>query len=147
MTSRKRTTYLVKMCELVTRAGIEEALRDLDVSGLQYMILSSVGGGRGPSVADLARASRVAPQSMNEFVANLEAKGLVARSPDPSNRRILRAFLTPDGAQLLKMCDRRMDKLERDLFGVLTAEELSAFRDIFQRILAHADANAQANAK
>ena len=39
------------------------------------------------SVSDLAAAERVRPQSMAQTVGDLEADGLVERSPDPDDRR------------------------------------------------------------
>jgi DNA-binding MarR family transcriptional regulator len=44
------------------------------------------------SVSDLAAAERVRPQSMAQTVGELEADGLVKRTPDPDDGR--RAFVT-----------------------------------------------------
>jgi len=75
----------------------------------------------GPSgVSDLAAGERVRPQSMAATVAALTDAGLVARSPDPDDRRRVLITLTPAGRDALE-ADRRMrqdwleDAIRRDL--------------------------------
>jgi DNA-binding MarR family transcriptional regulator len=58
------------------------------------------------SVSDLATAERVRPQSMAQTVAELEADGLVARSPDPDDRRRALVAMTDAGRDALE-ADRR----------------------------------------
>jgi DNA-binding MarR family transcriptional regulator len=53
------------------------------------------------SVSDLALAERVRPQSMAQTVADLEASGLVARRPDPDDRRRAPVELTAAGHDAL----------------------------------------------
>src|SRR5690242_9166914 len=49
------------------------------------------------SVSDLAVSERVRPQSMAQTVSDLESDGLVARHPDPADRRRALVELTGDG--------------------------------------------------
>jgi DNA-binding MarR family transcriptional regulator len=58
------------------------------------------------SVSDLAAAERVRPQSMAQTVADLEAAGMVARHPDPGDRRRALVSLTESGIETL-LADRR----------------------------------------
>lgn len=53
------------------------------------------------TVADLARAEHVKPQSMGATVASLEEEGLVARKLDPSDGRRLNLSLTEAGKRAL----------------------------------------------
>lgn len=53
------------------------------------------------SVSDLAHAERVRPQSMAQTVGELEADGLVARTPDPDDRRRALVRLTTAGREVL----------------------------------------------
>lgn len=50
------------------------------------------------SIADLARRRRIRHQSMSATVAELEAQGLVERSPDPSDARGVLISLTSEGS-------------------------------------------------
>jgi DNA-binding MarR family transcriptional regulator len=58
------------------------------------------------SVSELAVAERMRPQSMAQAVGDLEAAGLVARSPDPADGRRALVALTPQGRSTLA-ADRR----------------------------------------
>jgi DNA-binding MarR family transcriptional regulator len=66
------------------------------------------------SVSDLAGKERMRPQSMAETVSDLESEGLVARSPDPGDRRRALISLTDGGRALLTASrQRREGWLER----------------------------------
>jgi DNA-binding MarR family transcriptional regulator len=58
------------------------------------------------SVSDLAAAERVRPQSMAQTVGDLEAEGLIERSPDPDDRRRALVDLTAAGKSRIE-ADRR----------------------------------------
>lgn len=49
---------------------------------------------------DLAERLRIAPRSATEVVDQLEAKGLVRRDPDPTDRRATLIVATPAGREL-----------------------------------------------
>lgn len=58
------------------------------------------------SVSELATAERVRPQSMAQTVSELEAEGLVTRSPDSEDRRRAVVELT-DAGRVVLGADRR----------------------------------------
>lgn len=55
----------------------------------------------------LADLERVAPPSITKVVSKLECDGLVTRTPDPTDRRICRVAISPEGAALLDEVRRR----------------------------------------
>lgn len=66
------------------------------------------------SVSDLAGKERMRPQSMAQTVSDLENEGLVARNPDPADRRRALISLTEGGRKLLSASrQRREGWLER----------------------------------
>src|SRR3954470_9352937 len=72
------------------------------------------------SISDLAAATRVRPQSMAQTVHELEAAGLVARRPDPDDRRRAFVELTAAGQEAIDADRRHRDGwlariLEHDL--------------------------------
>jgi DNA-binding MarR family transcriptional regulator len=76
------------------------------------------------SVSDLAAAERVRPQSMAQTVAELEADQLVARRPDPADRRRALVELTEAGRDALEADRRRREGwLAKTIAEDLTAEE------------------------
>jgi DNA-binding MarR family transcriptional regulator len=63
----------------------------------QMAVLGRLDRGGATTVSALATAERVRPQSMSQTVGELEADGLVTRSPDPTDRRQLLVELTDTG--------------------------------------------------
>ena len=61
------------------------------------------------SVSDLAAAERVRPQSMAQTVADLEAAALVARRPDPDDRRRALVSLTEAGVEAIQESRRERE--------------------------------------
>jgi DNA-binding MarR family transcriptional regulator len=82
------------------------------------------------SVSDLAAAERMRPQSMAQTVAELEADGLVARRPDPSDRRRALVELTEQGRAVLT-ADRRAREgwLAQAIEHDLSNDEQSVLRE------------------
>src|SRR5918911_2973016 len=82
------------------------------------------------SVSDLAVAERVRPQSMAQTVGDLEADGLVARRPDPTDRRRAPVELTDRGRSALEADRRnRVGWLARAIDDDLSAEEQAVLAD------------------
>jgi DNA-binding MarR family transcriptional regulator len=66
----------------------------------------------GPATSsELARLEQISPQSMGATLGGLEARGLVARRPDPKDGRRVVLFLTPAGQAVLR--DRRNESTQR----------------------------------
>jgi DNA-binding MarR family transcriptional regulator len=61
------------------------------------------------SIGELATAERVRPQSMAQTVCDLEALGLIARGPDPSDGRRVLVELTELGTETLAEDRRKRD--------------------------------------
>ena len=123
-----RTIYLLKRAETMVRLRLEEVLRDLGVTPGQYTTMTLVRTQREVSSADLARQVGVTPQSMSETIVALERKGWIEREGAPDNRRILRIGLSNDGQMLIRICDARVETMERELLAGLAPEELAMLR-------------------
>ena len=52
-------------------------------------------------LSELAAQLGIVPRSATSVVDDLEAAGLVARQPDPNDRRATLVYLTPDGLKIL----------------------------------------------
>lgn len=134
----RRTFYLVKRIETEAGNALDDALRDYDITGGQYLILSLVSREGGRSSAELARRAFVTPQSMNEVIGALEAKSYIRRTENPENRRILQVSLTREGRRLLDRCDKAVDVAEDAFLSILTPKKLAEFRTTMERLLAAA---------
>ena len=123
-----RTSYLIRRAQLLVYTNLTECLRAYGLTPIQYMMLSLSRRGGEMSSADLARRFSIAPQSVNEMIAALQRKKLIVRRTTRENRRILRISLTPEGKQLLRKCDRQVDRMEKRLFAPLSQTELADLR-------------------
>ncbi len=83
------------------------------------------------SVSELAAAERIRPQSMAQTISELEADGLVTRTPDPTDKRRALIELTDEGRTTL-----RNDRRQRD--GWLAQAILDQLDNDEQRTLTEA---------
>ncbi len=135
MRSRPRTIYLLNQANQAVRAQLEAALRELQMTGIQYTILAIVDQNEGISSAELSRRFFVTAQTMNVIINGLEQRGLIARKEDPANRRVLRMKLTAPGRRLLKTCEDIADGVEEAAFDWLDPQEHQVLRESLRLLL------------
>src|SRR3954468_24163472 len=114
---------------LVGAGSLLSAIGDdkLAASGLdsrEYSILSILDSDGPGSQQELARLLGKAPAIVVAAVDALEARGLVARTRDPSDRRRSRVTLTTAGARTLRKADALADDAVAELLAGLDAEAL-----------------------
>ena len=117
-------SYLLSRLARQVRRGIV----DMDVPGLSgpaVIALVALSHEPGLSNAQLARRCFVTAQAMGEVVLDLESRGLLAREPDKSNMRILRANPTRSGRKVIRTIEKRITELESRLFDGFTDRELA----------------------
>lgn len=69
-----------------------------DLSWTQAIVMSRLDKGGPATIADLARAEGIKPQSMGTTIAALEEMGMVERTPHPTDGRQMNVALTAKGA-------------------------------------------------
>ena len=122
-----RISYVVARLDRALRVAIAERLSPHGLTTLQYTTLSILGRrGQPLSNAQLARRAYMAPQSMSEVIAALQAKGLIKRRAHPNHRRVLPVALTPKGERVLAECEQVVDALEDEMLGGVSAGERAA---------------------
>jgi DNA-binding MarR family transcriptional regulator len=135
MRSRPRTMYLLNQANQAVRSQLEAALRDLQMTGIQYTILSIIDQHAGISSAELSRRFFVTAQTMNEIINGLVQRGLIARKEDPANKRILRMKLTAPGRKLHNQCDRIADRIEAAAFDWVDRRDYQSLREALRKLL------------
>ncbi|WP_433563232.1 MarR family winged helix-turn-helix transcriptional regulator [Nocardia sp. CA-151230] len=124
------TLYLIKQLELAVRALMDDALRPLGLTTLQYTALTVLERRSGLSSAQLARRSFLRPQTMNVMVQTLEERGLIRRDRDPGNRRVLVATLTEQGRETLREAAPRVGEIEARLLSGMSDRRGAEFRSV-----------------
>ncbi len=128
--------YVLKQVQQALRAAMDDAVRRHDLTRPQYATLHALGAGGALSGAELARRSFITPQTMNGIVGNLATAGLIERRADPTDARVLRVALTPDGRAQLDACGRAVAAVEAQLLSGLRPEERPWFLDALRRCVA-----------
>ena len=112
-----------------------------DLSPTQASVLATVSKAGPLTLGDLAELERVASPTITKVIALLHDKGLVEKITDPTDRRFVRASLTPEGQALLErtrarktawlarqLQDLSPDDLERLAAATEVLEHLTARR-------------------
>jgi DNA-binding MarR family transcriptional regulator len=77
---------------------------------------------------------------MTYLLDALERAGLLAREPDPNDRRARRIVVSKRGLALLADLDERLREVEASVLSALDEDERAVFRSLLQRVAAHVDA-------
>jgi len=120
--------YLVKQLELAVRSRLDEVLRPIAMTTLQYTALTVLERRSDLTTAELARNSFVTDQTMADMITALEGRGLIARRPDPRDRRRRAIRLTAAGQDLLDRVREQVAEVETRLVSGLNAREAKEFR-------------------
>jgi DNA-binding MarR family transcriptional regulator len=96
----------------------------------QLAVLGRLDRGGPQTTSGLAAAEHMRPQSMAEVVAELQADGLVDRTPDPTDRRRLLLALTQEGRDFVRRERRRReDWLSQAISAELSPREQALLVD------------------
>lgn len=87
-----------------------------------------------PFMQDVARHLCITPPAATLLVEGLVKEGLVSRSFDKKDRRVVRTALTKEGKAFLARGVRMRKKKLEGLFAVLTHRERAAFITILRKI-------------
>jgi DNA-binding MarR family transcriptional regulator len=133
----KRTTDepgLVPMLDYLARVGRRAAEALPDTLRPRHVIALELLSKQGPlGQQRLADALRLDPSNMVGLLNELEARGLVSRRRDPTDRRRHLVELSDQGAQELATASTRFGLIEDELFSSLNAEERRTLQALVSR--------------
>lgn len=110
-----RLPYLIGRTDRIVKRRLGEALTPHGLTVPQFTALSVLHARGSLSNAQLAERSFMSPQSANEVVKTMEARGWVTRTPDPTHGRIVMLGLTDEALALLALCDEAVSRLEKEM--------------------------------
>jgi DNA-binding MarR family transcriptional regulator len=120
--------YLIKQVELAARSRLDDIVRPGGMTALQYTALTVLERHADMSSAQLARHSFVTAQSMADLIGALEARGLIERHRDRTDRRRLVVALTAEGRALLDRYREKVAALEASMVAGLLPDEVATLR-------------------
>jgi DNA-binding MarR family transcriptional regulator len=101
---------------------------DAELTANQLGVLGALSKHGRMTIGDLAVHERVKPPSMTRIVSNLEAAGMVRRTPAQTDKRQVRVDLTPAAGNLILANRRRRDEWLQRKLKTLTPEEREILR-------------------
>ncbi|MEU8250782.1 MarR family transcriptional regulator [Nonomuraea sp. NPDC048916] len=116
----------VSMARLNRRLRRQAAAHSLTPT--QFATLAAVERHSAITPGELAELEKVQPPSMTRVIAALEARGLLSRSPHPTDRRQVTVTVTEEAQRLLKEERRRKEAWLTRQLKELTAEERAILR-------------------
>ena len=122
----------------LTRRMVDVERPALDRHGLSmwgYVVLSSVVAQPGRSQIAVAQSVALDRTTMVAVLDELEAAGLVARTPDPADRRARLIAPTPTGARTLAAVRADIRALEEELLARLSPAARKALRPSLRTLL------------
>lgn len=124
---------LIMRRKLAERRQVEPA--GFRIPPAQGIVLHIVGSRGSLSVKEIAEIMRVSGSAATQLVDSLFKAGLLSRSGDAGDRRVIRISLTENGKnQLAKLRKFQLEGIGR-LLAPLSEPELEIFRDLQQKII------------
>ncbi|MES2350709.1 MAG: MarR family transcriptional regulator [Pseudomonadota bacterium] len=117
--------YLIGRIDHVLSRRLRDSLGLLGMTAAQYTALSVLDTQQQLSNAQLAERSMISPQSANEMVKAMEARGWVVRRADANHGRIIHLRLSAEGSALLRQGDAAVAQLEHAMLAELGVDQRS----------------------
>jgi MarR family transcriptional regulator for hemolysin len=118
------------------RTRIDASARAYGMTRAQWIILARLDRQPGMSQNELATICEVEPITVGRLVDRLEARGMVERRADPSDRRVRRLHLLPASEPILKEIARYRENLDAEITEGLFGPARDALVDALLHIKA-----------
>jgi DNA-binding MarR family transcriptional regulator len=132
---RGRVAWLVGRASQQAQRLIQERLAGHELRKQHYGVLASLADLGPASQGPLADRLCLDRSDLVTFLDELETRGLVVRTADPTDRRRKIVELTPAGGQLLAGLDELVFAADEELLAGLSADERATLVRLLQRIL------------
>jgi len=102
----------------------------------QMTLMGQIRGlGGSARMVDLARRIQLSKAAVTKLVDTLQRRGYLEREPDPNDRRVIRATLTPPGNAALERADTVFERVMQDgLWRHLSTAETKDIVAVLERL-------------
>lgn len=129
LTRKLSQWYAVSLSEVGLTSGEWSVLSNLALQPRDTAVTPS----------QLAEVVAVAPSSMTHRLDKMAERGLIERSPDPTNRTRVLVTLTTTGWETFRQVIRESDLLESDVLARLTGPQREQLATLLERAIAGLD--------
>ena len=108
--------------------------RDVGISGPKCFVLRVLAEEGSVSQGELAHLSDVDPSRVTRLAKQLEGEGLIERTRDPKDNRVVRMHLTPEGGQAFELASERSEVFRNRVRRALNEEEHRELRRLLAKL-------------
>jgi DNA-binding MarR family transcriptional regulator len=121
---------LLRTADMLTRGAIG-VLKAEDLSQTQYNVLRMLRGApQGLACGEIASRMITRDPDVTRLLDRMEKRGLISRTREDRDRRMVLARITPEGLKLVNRLDEPVQKIHRKLLGHLGKERLRALGEL-----------------
>jgi DNA-binding MarR family transcriptional regulator len=117
----------------INRMYNQEALKNDITTAIGYVILN-INSTEGTPATKIAPLIGLESRSLVRMLKSMEEKGLIYRKADPSDKRMVRIFLTELGQAKKEIAYETVKAFNQFVFDDIPARELQVFFKVIQRI-------------
>ncbi len=126
---------LIQTADRLVRS-VESLFKPSGLSGTQFNVLRilRVAGDDGMPCGQICQQMITRDPDMTRLLDRLEKRGLIARSRDTNDRRIVRARITPTAVAMLAILDEPLTALHRRQFSHMRRDQLQTLIDLLKQV-------------
>jgi DNA-binding MarR family transcriptional regulator len=118
----------------MARTHFDQRARANGMTRAQWVILARLERQSGISQNEMATICEVEPITVGRLIDRLEARGLVERRPDPTDRRIRRLHLTPAAQPVLDEIYRYLEEQSEEILRNIAPDIREHLVDVLLQI-------------
>jgi len=126
-------SFLLARASALSNAAGNDALAEFGLKVRSYSVLELAGDGGRTSQREIADFLRLDPSQVVALVDQLQKANLVAREPDPRDRRANVIVATPLGLETLEKARAKVRLTEQSLHSGLSARERATLADLLRK--------------
>ncbi|QDH78453.1 MarR family transcriptional regulator [Echinicola soli] len=97
-------------------------------------VLININSHEGTPATKIAPLMGLESRSLTRILKTMEEKGLICRRPDPSDKRSVRIFLTPEGKRKKERSIETIQEFNHAIREIVNKREMDTFFRVFQKI-------------
>src|SRR5215470_9188666 len=132
---RRVPAYLIRRLQMISTAIVAEEFEDEDMAVSEWAVLTMIENHPEIDQSRLAEVVSIDRTNTGRLVDQLEAKGLVERRPNDSDRRVWMLRCTPLGHKIRKRLRPRALATQEKLLSCLEPAQRELFIDLMSRVV------------